>query len=69
MTIPAWLALVIVIVVSAVVGLVLYKKGYEDRKKAAEAQIGSAEEESKRMQFMNNVKYHSAPIKILSYDT
>ncbi len=49
MTIPAWLALVIVIVVSAVVGLVLYKKGYEDRKKAAEAQIGSAEEESKRI--------------------
>lgn len=49
MTIPAWLALVIVIVAAALSGFIFYKKGYGDRKKTAEARIGSAEEESKRI--------------------
>ena len=51
--IPIWVTLLIAVVtavIGAVVsGFILYKRGYNDRKEKAEAQIGSAEQEAERI--------------------
>lgn len=48
-----WLALLLIVAaaaVSAVVcGMIFYRRGYNDRKTKAEAQIGSAEQEAERI--------------------
>lgn len=49
MTLPLWVTVVVAVVVGALVGFLCYKKGYADRKATAEAQIGSAEDEARRI--------------------
>lgn len=50
--IPIWVLLLVLVVAAAAVavcGIVCYKRGYNDRKTKAEAQIGSAEQEAERI--------------------
>ncbi len=50
MTLPLWQVVLVVVIVAVCVAFVSYKKGVNDRKKTAEALIGSAEEKALQIQ-------------------
>ena len=49
MNVPVWVCVLIVVLVAAAVGIVAFLAGVAHRKKEAEAAIGSAEQEAKRI--------------------
>ena len=46
---PVWATILIAVVLSAIVGTLTFFAGVSHRRKIAEAKIGSAEEEAKRL--------------------
>ena len=49
MTLPLWIVVLVVLIVSAIVGVVSFNMGVSHRRKEAEAKTGSAEEEAVRI--------------------
>ena len=49
MNVPVWVCILIAVLVAAVAGVLAFLSGVAYRKKQAEAEIGSAEQEAKRI--------------------